>query len=39
MNIPALLRSPSDMATIAENPEKRLASVNRFGMIERVILM
>jgi hypothetical protein len=27
------------MATIAENPEKRLASVNRFGMIERVILM
>ena len=39
MNIPALLISPSDMATIAENPEKRLASVNRFGMIERVILM
>jgi hypothetical protein len=27
------------MATIAENPEKRLASVNRFGIIERVILM
>jgi hypothetical protein len=39
INIPALCISPSDMDTIAEKPENKLASVKRFGMMDRVILI